>query len=336
MRLELAALLGLGCGQVGFDRAGAGADAGLAGSDGGLPPGWTTTVPLPGPRGRTCAVSLDDHLYVLGGSSTDPLDEVLSADLAVDGSVVRWRPLTPLPEANHWHAGAVDPVSRTLYVVGGDAATVARSTVWRAAVDGAGALGPWTPDAPLLGPRRGLAAFVAGQDLYAAGGESGDGFLTQAAVFRTEINPADGTLLGWEAATPLPAADYMFGAVAIAAQVYLTGGYAAPSAVWTGNAGQALTPATALPGPRQRHASVALDGYLYVLGGEPTFGGTNLDQVARAPVSGPAVGAWEVLAPLPAALAYLSATVVRGRIYVVGGSTETQDVADAFVLTPPP
>ncbi len=340
----LLALSLAGCGLVGFAAAPAGqADAGSS-PDGDAGSGgagvWRATTSLPGGRGLTCAVSLDDRIYVIGGGSGSgvaaPLDEVLMGEVEADGSVTTWQQVQALPGPLRWHACAVDPASRTLYVLGGDGGPLALTVVWRALVNGDGSLQAWGTDLELPAARRGLAAYVAAGLLHAVGGESGDGFLVEATVFRADVSTM-GTLSPWMAAPPLPAANYMFGAATVGAQAYLTGGWATPTTVLAGTTTAGLEVATPLPAPHQRHASVAVGGYLYVLAGQATFEGAALAEVRRAPITAGAVGAWQTLAPLPRPVTYHTATVVAGRIYVIGGlDADNAGEAAVQVYEPPP
>ncbi len=71
---------------------------------------------------------------------------------------------------------------------------------------------------------------------------------------------------------------------------------------------------TTLPTARSRFAQVALDGRLYLIGGESESGLTG-----RVDVYDLATGAWEQLAAKPTAVANVKAAAVGGRIYLPGG-----------------
>lgn len=75
-----------------------------------------------------------------------------------------------------------------------------------------------------------------------------------------------------------------------------------------------------MPQARAAHATCVLNGKIYVIGGEtaePTKADNLLDDVE---VFDPASYSWETKAPLPVPMAYLSASVVNGKIYVFGGT----------------
>lgn len=95
------------------------------------------------------------------------------------------------------------------------------------------------------------------------------------------------------------------------------------------------TAASALPQPRAYAAvtaattfTAALDttttaGYLYAIGGvDATSATVSSVSVAKVGLDG-SLGAWQATTALPVALHSASATVVRGYVYVVGGSTAT-------------
>lgn len=74
---------------------------------------WGETTPLPRARYGHACVTHDDRIYVLGGEAqrdvhfTDPLAEVLFADVLPDGSLGPWTTVEPLPEARVRHTAQV-------------------------------------------------------------------------------------------------------------------------------------------------------------------------------------------------------------------------------------
>ena len=92
--------------------------------------------------------------------------------------------------------------------------------------------------------------------------------------------------------------------------------------------------ATLLPQAVFYHAGVVASGFLYILGGyhysdQMGIFITNTVYYARINPDG-SVGAWQTANPLPRALAWMSAAVWNGRIYVAGGGDDTSLYADVW------
>jgi uncharacterized repeat protein (TIGR01451 family) len=85
------------------------------------------------------------------------------------------------------------------------------------------------------------------------------------------------------------------------------------------------------------HASVVLNGYVYVLGGY-NGASTNQDTVAFAPINADGtLGNWSTTAPLPVALRIHRAEVVNGRIYVIAGrDSSSTPRAEIYYAQPDP
>jgi hypothetical protein len=96
----------------------------------------------------------------------------------------------------------------------------------------------------------------------------------------------------------------------------------------------AWTNATSLPEVVVGGAGVAADGFIYVLGGDhynPVDGVFFSDIVYYAKVnSDGSLGSWQTTSPLPNNLAGLSASVCNNRIYVIGGSGDTDLYSNVY------
>lgn len=331
MRWMLVAIALASCGRIGFD-----GQPAPAMTDAAEPLVWQETTPLPSPRAQPCAFGFDGRIYAAGGAAGGaPIADVLVSDVGAHGELLGWRVLASLPAPTTWHACATDPATRSAYVLGGDTGTAGRTTVYRGTIAVDGTISGWTSELALPGPRRGLGAVAVAGVLYAIGGESADGFNPQSTVYASTIG-ATGTLAPWTTATPLAMVDYVFGTSEIDGIVYLTGGYTEPVAVRGGVPGGALSSTASLPAPRQRHAATAAGGYVYVMGGETTYQGAKLATALRAHTDGiGGLSAWDALPDLPIANSYAAAATVDGRVYVVGGLSDSGPVANVWVLSPP-
>jgi len=78
----------------------------------------------------------------------------------------------------------------------------------------------------------------------------------------------------------------------------------------------------AMPTPRSWYAAVALDGKVYVLGGEGyDFAGYDFDPLPAVEVYDPQTGFWSEAPGMPTARRGLVAAAVNGRIYASGGDS---------------
>jgi hypothetical protein len=126
------------------------------GSDGTLS-AWTKVGTLPGPRSHFSISLVDGYLYLTGGLAVSAfqnppnLGDVISAQIAADGTLGPWNTLTPLPVPNATHASFF--YGGYLYVAGGITGTtnpIQENRVWRAPIQADHSLGAWELAAPLL------------------------------------------------------------------------------------------------------------------------------------------------------------------------------------------
>lgn len=309
------------------------------------PLAWTETTPLPSPRILLCVAAFGNRLYASGGFvAPTPKSEVVTAEIQSDGTLGAWTAVTQLPFANRWHGCAVDPTNPSLYIVGGSNGTTAKAEVLRATIDPVtGALGPWVPQVSLPAGRRGGGVVWTAGTLYVIMGEEADGFVLRDTVYRATTT-ASGIPGGWTTQAALAPVDYVFGTAVAGGRIYKTGGYndntiVRVSTIGTSAALGTYATTTPLPGPRQRHVSTSDGTYVYVLGGEISLGGTNLNSALRSAI-GPtgSLGAWTSLPTMPAAIAYGDGVMVNGRIYILGGSdgvgpSGTNETARVFILS---
>ena len=86
-------------------------------------------------------------------------------------------------------------------------------------------------------------------------------------------------------------------------------------------------PRAQMPTPRGRFAQAVYDGKIYVLGGLGEEGWSS-----RLEVYDPALDLWDRLAPLPTAVANVSAVAVNGVLYVPGGLDDDERVLDTMAV----
>ncbi|MEX2123335.1 MAG: kelch repeat-containing protein [Woeseia sp.] len=147
-------------------------------------------------------------------------------------------------------------------------------------------------------------------------------FVGELAVSRvTALRPAAAGC--WTTEPALPGERLDAGAVSIGANVYLVGGKTGNTYFPTLYVFNTLSDSWSQGASSTRisvenPAVTALNGKLYVFGGSTD---PFADAVANASVYDPATNTWSVLAPMPTPRGGVSAAVLQGLIYVVGGMT---------------
>jgi hypothetical protein len=248
--------------------------------DDGLLGHWVDVTELPQALSAHAAVVVNDHLFVLGGFNADGFQAtVFSAPVNDDGTLGPWTLLPPLPEP--LAVSAAVSAHGYIYVLGGrisNAPLTVSGNIHRARVNADGTLDYWeTLSTTLPHPSMWHEAVVTCDHLYFMAGQDA-GIYEYSDVYQAEIQP-DGSLGAWSPATFLPKTLAAHAAAAIRGGILVAGGWSSPDPVNTvqrnvywaplgpdctlGN-WVALTP---LPFRTYKHALVATDRYVYILGG---------------------------------------------------------------------
>jgi len=170
----------------------------------------------------------------------------------------------------------------------------------------------WTELAPLPGPRHHLALTYLDGGVFAGGGYSNLAFTMTDTFWRY-----DRENLSWEKRAPMPEPRAAFTLVSTGRAVYALGGEGPRSdEVWRYDppADEWVVLEQRIPTLREHHASVVLDGIVFVIGGR--WKDVNL---ATVDTWEPATGEWSSIPSMPTARGGIAATVYKGRIHVFGG-----------------
>lgn len=135
---------------------------------------WLATTPLPEPLGEASAAVAGGYVYVTGGHTTSyvAVSDVYSAPINSDGTLGAWTKLVSLPQAR-WDAADVI-WNNDLFVVGGfGGKQAAQATVYRAALNGDGTIGPWLALTPMPHSMAELGGTLANGWMFAAGTKVG-------------------------------------------------------------------------------------------------------------------------------------------------------------------
>jgi N-acetylneuraminic acid mutarotase len=179
-------------------------------------------------------------------------------------------------------------------------------------------------------------ATVVDNKIYVAGGFAGpnENFTGTTNAFYVYDPSSD----RWTRLAPLPKRLNHFGIATLDDKIYVTGGYsdddagAAIKAAYVfdprGPSGGSWAPIADLPGERAAHASVALGGLLYVVGGVGS-------DAATLRAYNPGTNTWDAgRAPLPSPREHLTAAVVNNRIYVISGRWSAGNVGTVEEYNP--
>jgi N-acetylneuraminic acid mutarotase len=178
----------------------------------------------------------------------------------------------------------------------------------------------WMLLAEMPSPRGETAVSVVDGRVFVAGGYTGLGFETTAIV--SVYDSAEGT---WGHGPSLPEPRNHAAAAALAGVVYVGGG-ASPSGnvtdtFWALNSKGIWEDVGHMPGARSGHRIVELGGKLYVIGGV-VGPATGIDMGDRVFIFEPSPFQWTSGAAMPIQRDHLSAVVVDGEIWAIGGRAD--------------
>ena len=284
---------------------------------------WTSTGQnLPATYYAQSEVAYEGYVYIAGGDRNNgaaptAVTLVAAVNNGGGGGSGPMGAGTNLPAERSAHASFA--YNGYLYVAGGcDITSCATAhmlaTVNRASLTG-GSIGTWiTTDPSLPTGRYGLSMQIYNGTAYVMGGcvaATGSACATYTTdVYKATVSPTDGSLSSWSATTSLPSARAYMGAVAYNDHMYVVGGCTADTLggicgtaqndvyratiTSTGALSSWTTDTSFSPNvARWEPATIAYNGYLYIIGGA-TAGQTTLTDVLYAPINSStgAIGSW--------------------------------------------
>lgn len=281
---------------------------------------WETAPPLPTARANHCSAVIDDWVIVIGGNRKQgadfvKTDEIHGLQLHADGTFGTWQLLGRTPSAVTECSATAD--DRTLLVIDGlyEREDDARQ-VWAATLDASGTLGPLTSRGHLPADTIAISSEATVRDgvlLLMDTRQSGEGDTTVTLRARVSDGGAIVPSLAWTVD------DWRIGFRAQAQYAFTTdmafvlGGYKGDAgnpvssetfaaALGPDGAIGAPQPGAALPVPTAFGEAVAVDDWVFVVGGRSqTLGGTNGSTLAVAAhvEAGGLPGPWHAVAALP-------------------------------------
>jgi N-acetylneuraminic acid mutarotase len=292
---------------------------------------WTTTTSFTTPRYSHAGVASGGFIYILGGEGPSGVfSDVQFAPVKGDGTLGAWTATTPLTTARFGHTSVA--YNGRLYVVGGNNG-VNLGDVQVAPINVDGTVGAWSATTPFVTARFGHASVAYDGYLYVIGGGAYLGDVQAAPIF------ANGSLGTWTETNALSTARADAASVAYDGHVYVIGGVSAGltylndvqvAPINQNGAVTGWTTATAFPSARFRHATVAYDGYLYVIGGSGN--GVYFNDVEVAPIlANGTLGPWRATTPFTTPRDEHSSVAYNGFLYILGGFNGTIALGDVQV-----
>jgi N-acetylneuraminic acid mutarotase len=289
---------------------------------------WSTAN-LPVKRYWHAAVAYNGYMYVLGGTDgTTTFATVYTTPINANGSLGTWFSNGTYVTSRSNHTAVA--YNGYLYVAGGGSNTVQYALLcngYNSGVGGcssfAGGIGTWNTTAPLASSAGGMSMAVSSGYMYAFS-------FGNTNTYRALINN-DGTLNTWQLDSSLPAIRGGAGVAAANGNIYVTGGnnnsttlyntvlYAQINNGGGGGATGWASSGTNFTNARYNHATVAHNGYLYIIGGFNS--GTHYADVQKVPIlENGGLGTWVSGGPdLPSGRSGIAAVANNGYMYVLGG-----------------
>ncbi len=305
-----------------------------AGLTGGSVGSWTTDggTSFSGTRTYAGTVAYNGYLYLIGGSG--------SGGYRTD---TQYAPIDPSGEIGAWTTSAYSfttgrdrfmavTYNGYIYIMGGFASSTYYRDVQYSKIQSDGSIGAWSSLASFNTPARfGHAGFAYNGYIYITGGCTADNIISCTAwttnVQYASIN-ADGTLGAWtNNPNSFLSARYGHSATVYNGYMYIMGGniqggnaniiqYASINA--DGSVGTFAVSANNYTTNRQEHTTIALAGYLYVMGGNN--GGSFLNTVQYAPINADgSIGVWSTSTNFTTARFGHASIAYNNKLYIIGG-----------------
>ncbi len=299
-------------------------------SNGTLGASWTTSATSPPATERpalfTYGVAGQVYMYMVGsGASNNVSYAAIDQSTGVLGT---WTDSGVSMVNTYGHRGYAQ-VGKYLYAFGGANASTVYATVEYTSINSNGSINAWAATTSMntaIGFTNGT---TVNGCIYSVGGENGAG--TSMNNVQYACPAANGTISAWYAAPNLTVATTDLGVTSYNGYIYGVGGYTTGSVATTqyafvnnGNSGNLGTwsSTTSLATARQAPASVAYNGYLYVLGGVSSSSYLNDVQYAPLNANG-TIGAWASTTSFTTGRDLFGAVAWKGYLYVFGGTDGT-------------
>jgi hypothetical protein len=250
----------------------------------------------------------------------------------------------PVPAGLQRYLHAISSVAGKLYLIGGhDGSRLRNDTkVFDPSAGSGGAWAELSPSGSIPSVRHYHTAVTIAEKIYLFGGHTNSNPVNELNVF----DPQVGSQGEWRALSPAgtaPNARYNHTAVALGSKMYVFSGQGSTyfkdlwvydPAVGSDGTWSKLSPTGSYPIQRVMHSAVALNGKMYVFGGNASL--LMNDLRVYDPSIG-ANGAWSAVNPsgtAPSKRQAHTAAVIGGKMYIFGGNGSTGNLNDLHVYDP--
>lgn len=245
----------------------------------------------------------------------------LAPPLAPSGKRGKWTKKADMPTARTFLSTSV--VNKKIYAIGGRSVNANLPTV----EEYDPAAGTWTKKADMPTARRGLSTSVVNGKIYAIGG-----YAVSYTSAVEEYDPATDT---WTKKTSMPAGGrFGLSTSVVDGKIYAIGGWNAGEPVSIVEeydpAADTWTRKADMPTARAMLSTSLVNGNIYAIGG---YAGNfpNFVSLSNVEKYNPATDTWTKEADMPTARDCFSASVVNGKIYIIGGGALGNSVMTPIV-----
>ncbi len=307
---------------------------------------WTQKADMPTARCVMDSAVVDGKIYVIGGA---PVNYGATAVVEeYDPATDTWSTRADMPTARQMETVAV--VGGIIYVIGGNEGLPAGDRDLSVVEAYDPATDTWTRKADMPAARCGPTSAVVDGIIYVIGGMSATpaGYQADDVEVLSTVEAYDPATDIWTRKADMPTARYFTGACVVDGRIYVSGGITA----WKGYSNistveiydprtDTWTKGADMPRAKWGHTASAVDGKMYIIGGE-SYELANLWYDGKiseyemgtlfsiAYMYDPAADTWTMAANIPTSRSWLTAAVVDGKIYAIGGR---QDPEDPFLST---
>lgn len=309
---------------------------------------WNSTQTFPYQIETPATLAFGGRIYVLGGYASGPgISDFLDNSVHVaaingNGTLGSWTATTPFVNGRERHAAALDPDTRTIYVIGGDNAQSFNtfSDVQYARIQANGSVGTWAATTSLPAGLSGHKAFCHNGYLYIF--RANDQFVGLGQGYYYAPIKSDGSVGNWTLGTLSFTVRRYIGAFAYNDHFYAIGGnngsgqfnadfnevrvarvpQRSSLTYLPMNETEVWNTTTPFQVARHLHGTDCKNGFVYITGGQTassSYPDRSDVQYARI-LSDGSLSPWQTTTALPTALAaHACVADDAGHIYVIGG-----------------
>ncbi len=286
---------------------------------------WSKKADMRTPRWGLSTSAVDGRIYAMGGLGRENV--LVGTMEAYDPHTDTWTEKADIPSPRILPAASV--VDGKIYVIGGGS----RSQLGLPTVEEYDpATDTWTRKADMPTPRHGLSTSVLNGRIYAISGFDGTNMATG-----EEYDPASDT---WTKKADLPTLRSHLATQVADGKIYAIGGWDRIESLHTAfssvavydPAADAWTKKADMRTARWSPASGVVNGKIYVVGGTVAPGAGDRQNLQTVEVYDPETDTWAQGVDMPTARGWLSASLIDGKLYAVGGRISS--ASDSFGVLP--